>query len=196
MGLIRLGTGTLAFFGLFATHSFADDWLMYRKDAGRTAASSDRVRLPLKEAWTWTSQRVGGVAPLSTVVVRGSSAYFFTGPKAGEVDKKAARMLVSVNTATGAVEWVQPMESTRMHSYLHEDVGPVVSTSGTVFAIDMETVYRPCPQATFVVRAFDGGGKPVDKLVVPVKDTLSRFFLRDGHGEANYLLAGSNKPAT
>ena len=169
---------------------------MFRKDAGRTAASSEDLRLPLKQEWDWQSTPVVGMSDVSTAVVKGDNIYFTAGPPAASVTGKtsATRVLVCAEAKTGRTKWVRQLTGPRIQPYLAEDVGPAVTESGIIYVIDVAIVKRPCPQPTFVVKAFSEKGELIDFRPLPVKNELDRFFLRDGHGQPNFMLTQNTKP--
>ena len=188
------GLGRFPLLGLFValgTIGHADDWRMYRKDAQHTAASSDKIKLPLKKAWVWSSARLGGVAPLSTAVVAGNRVYFCGGQTESGM---ARRQLLAVDTATGKVVWKRDLLGPRVHRFLNEDVGPSVSSTGNVFVFELTPV--SCPSINPVmVSAFDESGKLIDQRRMPNRDRLSRLFLRSGHeDDDDFVLPGNSKP--
>jgi hypothetical protein len=193
---LRIGMAALSVVVASQSFSLADDWRIFRKDAERSAASTDKIALPITPLWTWQSQRVQGIPALSTVVVRGDYAYFTSGPRAGSKEKPTGRLLVCVDVKTGAVAWTQKLDTARLHGVLPEDIGPSVSDQGIVFAVDLTTIYRPCPSPTFIVKAFAPDGTLFDSETVPVKNEMSRTFLRSGDGEVDYTLTATTKPAT
>lgn len=71
----------------------ADDWLQFRRDERRTAASRDRLQLPLTDIWT--------VPGLGLVTWHGRA--FYLGPS-GE-----GTALFCVDLRTGAVQWKRPL---------------------------------------------------------------------------------------
>lgn len=188
------GLSRFALLGLLAalgTIGHADDWRMYRKDAQHTAASSDKIKLPLKEAWVWKSARLGGVAPLSTAVVAGDRVYFCGGQTESG---KTSRQLLAVDTATGKVVWKRNLLTARMNRFLSEDVGPVVSLAGNVYAFDINLDDCHC-DSPVAVQAFDPNGKPIESRHFPTREGLSRLFLRTSHeDEADFLLTANAKP--
>src|SRR5689334_22692961 len=127
MRLLNLGMGILALWAVGAASARADDWLMFRKDSARTAASGDKLALPLHRAWSWKSIKVGGFAPLSTAVVRGDTIFFTAGPN--DVSSKAylGRLLIAADIRTGILKWSQQLYAPRMQQYLPEDIGPAVT---------------------------------------------------------------------
>ncbi|HWA82239.1 MAG TPA: hypothetical protein VG820_02310 [Fimbriimonadaceae bacterium] len=169
---------------------------MFRKDPGRSGASTDRITLPATKVWSWKSQRIAGYAVLSTVVVRGDYAYFTSGPRVGVPNKSKGRLLVCVDARTGKLQWARQLDTARLHAVLPEDIGPAVSEQGTIFAIDLTMINRPCPQPTFMVKAFGVDGTLLDARVIPVRNEMSRMFLREGVGLANYVLTPKTKPPT
>lgn len=189
---VRLGI--LALVAIGPTLSLADDWPMFRKDAGRTAASTDTIKLPLKQTWTYTSKRIEGCAPLSTAVVRGKFIYFTSAPPEGEKVEEKTRSLICVDTTTGKVVWKKPLSSVRASNWSPEDVGPAISESGIIFVTDPTTVYTPCPRPSYKLRAFSTSGTLVDEYNVPIKNLMARLFVRDGDGQHNHLLEPNMKP--
>ncbi len=189
------GLSRFALLGLLAalgTIGHADDWRMYRKDAQHTAASSDKIKLPLKVAWSWKSARVGGVAPLSTAVVAGDRVYFCGGQTESG---KTKRQLLAVDCATGKIVWKRDLLTARMNRFLSEDVGPVVSMAGNVYVFDIVLDDCHCTESPVAVQAFDPNGKQLESRNFPRRDGLSRLFLRNGHeDEADFLLTANTKP--
>jgi hypothetical protein len=183
----------------FASFAVADDWTMFRKDSARAATSSDSIKLPLKPLWEWKAQAVNGDKVLGTAAIRKGQAYFIAGPRiapdsAEKSKKDQHRILFCVDLKTGEVKWQQPLISGRMHPYLAEDIGPVVTASGTVYVLDMGAQQTECA-GMYSLSAFSGDkGKPLGIVSVPVREGLSRFFVRDGHGEQNFLLTPKMKP--
>jgi hypothetical protein len=167
---------------------------MYRKDAGRTAASADTIKLPLNQAWSWTSQRVQGFAPLSTSVVRGEHIYFTSGPRVGEKSQIQNRNLVCVDAETGKQVWARLLDAPRLSGWAPEDIGPAISESGIVFVTDPTVVMSPCPRRSYLLKAFSASGDLIDTCKVPTKNELDRFFIRKGDGPDDYLLAAHSKP--
>jgi hypothetical protein len=130
--------------------------------------------------------------------VRGGLMYFTAGlPAQQGKDAKASekRVLVCADVATGSIKWTKELQSSRLHPYLPEDVGPAISAEGNVFVVDLVTRYMPCPTSSFVVQAYSASsGELIDQTVVPLKNSLGRFFLRDEHGEPNVYLPPNGKP--
>jgi hypothetical protein len=186
-------------FVCFASFAAADDWMMFRKDSARAATSTDSVKLPLKTLWEWKAQAVKGETVLSTAAIRKGQAFFIAGPKtipdSPKKDEKALqRILFCVDLKSGDVKWQRPLVASRMHPYLAEDIGPVVTASGTVYVLDRADGKADCAQA-YSVSAFSADkGKPLGIVSAPIRESLSRFFIRDGHGEANFLLTSKMKP--
>jgi outer membrane protein assembly factor BamB len=178
-----------------AASASADDWMMYRKDAGRLSASADTIKLPLTEAWTRSSSLVLAKPVLSGAVIRANTVYYIAGfPAVGK--KPAYRALVAADAKTGQEKWQQPLKGTRAHPYALEDYGPAVTPQGVVYVGNMATVMTPCPRELAAVQAFRSDtGAPIDRAIVPIKDLLSRFFIRDGHGELDHLLVPGAKPS-
>ncbi len=197
---IQAGIVALALMVVCSTGAVADDWLMYRKDAGRTAASNEKINLPLKKRWSWTSLRVGGFSILSTAVLQGESLFFVSGPRKGGARNSKLpenRMLVRADAKTGDARWMRPLAANRLNPYIAEDIGPAISTNGTVFVVDQVTVMRPCPQRDSAVRAYSSKGDFLGAVSVPSKNDLARFFVREGHAdETNFLLPPAGKPVT
>jgi hypothetical protein len=175
--------------------SRAEDWLMFRKDAGRTAASSDELKLPLVEAWTHNGELVSGRSALSTAVVKGKRLFFVTGVKSeSKTGPKTLRELQAVETKTGKILWRKQLSGNRLHPYMSEDVGPVVSEDGAVYMVEL-TKDRMCPSGAWSVMALKADdGTLVDKSMMPMKQLMARFFVRKGHGEDDYLLQSERKP--
>jgi len=184
--------------GLLGSQAMADDWRMFRKDSGRTAASSESFAFPLKPMWEYKSVRLEPMGAVSTVSTFGPNAYFLAGPAVGASgDSKAnpKRSLICADIATGQIKWSQPVTAARLHAFLPEDIGPAVTDSGRVIVADSNIVMRPCPTTMHWFRAYNGeSGAPVAEAVIPIKNLLARFFLRQGHGEENFLLESRAKP--
>jgi hypothetical protein len=192
-GLARPALAMLALVAVCAAH--ADDWRMFRKDAARTAASTDKIGLPLKQVWSWKSQRLRGVAALSTAVTQGKYIYFTSGPQIGADTKNILnRLLVCAVAETGQPVWQRQLGSPRLSNYSPEDIGPAVTEQGIVYVTDAVSILNPCPMPTYAISAFSAKGDLIDKIVIPLKNNLSRFFLRDGDGKPNYLLTPDGKP--
>jgi hypothetical protein len=196
----QIGISATALVALMGSTSFAstsDDWLMFRRDSTRSAASSAKIALPLEQAWTWEGQKTKGTPALSTVVVRDGVAYFTTGSKEGSKKEADGRLLVAIDAATGDLKWSQGLASPRLHRFLPEDIGPSAADGGTVFAVDLVTIYNPCPQTFYVVKAFDGqDGSLQDWKALPYRNDLGRLFLRERDGRPHYFLPPPSKPPT
>ena len=175
----------------------ADDWRMFRRDSGRTAASEESIALPLKEFWSWQGVRVNKGSALSTVAIRDGRAYFIAGGEHSTSPvgaKRIYRELICAEAKTGDVLWRKRLELSRAHSWLPEDIGPAVTQDGTIFVFDKGEPCKTC-ETGFSIEALDQNGKFLDSAQVPNKETLARFFLRSGHGnETDYLLFPGLKP--
>lgn len=196
---VSLGAAVAALF-LTTTAARGDDWPQFRRDANRTAASSDPVKLPLTEAWTWSTRGQDGHTPLYHTAIAKGHAYFVA--REGKI-----RSLVCADAKTGAVRWRRPLTSNRISHPLTDIVGPSVSDHGLVFVYDVQPgKTAPTPlarQATngdprklaalaqtpaeiqgFVVRAFDSRtGQPRDILpigLMGVNGVLPRVALQHG----------------
>ena len=175
----------------------ADDWRMFRRDTGRTAASEESIALPLKEYWSWQGLRVKNASALSTVAIRDGRAYFAAGGEQSTSPggaKRTYRELICADAKTGDVHWRKRLELSRAHSWLPEDIGPALTKDGTIFVFDKGVPCKTC-ETGFTIEALDQSGKVLDSAQVPNKETLARFFLRSGHGnETDYLLFPGLKP--
>jgi outer membrane protein assembly factor BamB len=183
----------------------ADDWAQFRRDQGRTAASTDPVPLPLTDIWTWNGEVVARHsgrereegAALSTVALWNGRAYFVSGERApGSV--LARRSLVCANAFTGTLLWKQPLGGVVIDPGLLADIGPVVSPGGAVFVHDW--LYTRVPpsrnrpgglRAHFVVRAFlADGGSPMATAGGPLLGGPFPTLLeiRAGHGHPDQFV--------
>ncbi|HTE17221.1 MAG TPA: hypothetical protein VK689_02440, partial [Armatimonadota bacterium] len=114
--------------GSRAAHS--DDWPQFRRDSSRSAASLDRIKLPLTEIWSWTTAaEFTRHSPLFHASVWRDRVFFVAADG-------NTRYLVCANAKTGAVIWRQAMAARRMPSNHTNTVGPVVSKDGVVFVYD------------------------------------------------------------
>lgn len=158
--------------GLFAAApARGDDWPQFRHDAGRSATSSDRVKLPLTEVWTWSTRLNNGHSPLfNSVVWKGR--VFFT---ACEGQK---RYLICADAKKGSVKWRQPLEAAQLKFALSDTVGPAVSESGIVYVYDWLGAGAG-GQAT----TSSGAVRPVDSFAVRT------FSAMDGRPGTYYPLA-------
>ena len=177
----------------------ADDWLMFRRDSGRTAASEESIALPLKEYWSWQSQRVRGYSSLSTIAIRDGKAYFIAGQELNEPQNSLtgkSRELICADAKTGAVQWRKALQLSRAHPLLPEDIGPALTKEGTIFIFDKGTPCKTC-ETGFTIVALNEKGETLDSTQLPNKMNLARFFLRSGHGnETDYVLMPETKPDT
>src|SRR5205085_168042 len=111
-----LAAGALAL-ALAAGAARGDDWPQFRRDAGRTAASSDPLKLPFTEVWTWTTFHRDGHSPLFNVAVWHNRVFF----TACEGD---TRFLVCADAKRGSVFWKQPLVAARLRWAPSDAVGP------------------------------------------------------------------------
>jgi hypothetical protein len=193
MKLFHLGIAALGLTGLCTSNAVADDWLMFRKDAGRTASSTDTIELPMRQAWSFSSLRVAGRSPLSSAAVRGDMIYFIAGSTAASVNGTASRTLIAADLKTGEVRWSRALNASRMHAFLPEDIGPALTEGGTVYVLDTGLV--DCAEGGYVLKAFSAGkGNLLGERGVSVRNSLDRFFLRHEHGEQDFLLKSFQKP--
>jgi hypothetical protein len=202
----RLSLGsTVAVLFLSAMAARGDDWPQYRKDAGRSAASTDPVKFPLTDVWSWTTRGNDGHTPLYHVSVAKGRAYFIA-------RDGAVRFLVCTNAKSGTVIWKRPLTARQLSNGLSDIVAPAVSSSGLVFAYDFQAGKKaPTPIALqsagrdpralagiardvtevegFVIRAFDAGsGQPLDMLpigMMGVNGVLPRLALMHTGGGEN-----------
>lgn len=167
----------------------ADDWPQYRRDAGRSAASADRLALPLAEIWTWESRLKDGHTPLYHATVWHGRAYFVA-------CEDQTRSLVCVDAKTGATHWKQPLAASRLEFAISDVAGPAVSESGKVLVYDWmgavpgQSQYATPPatggriRSSFYVRTFDAtSGEPGAKFALAAMGTngvLSRLHLLHG----------------
>ncbi|MEZ0326057.1 MAG: hypothetical protein ACAH95_09125 [Fimbriimonas sp.] len=168
---------------------------MYRRDAGRTGASQENLKLPLLAAWTHVGETVSGKSALSTAVAKGKALYFVSGVKSeAKGGPKTQRELLAVESDTGKIVWRKKLSSNRLHPFMSEDVGPVISQEGAVYIVDLGKD-KMCPSGAWTVMALsDKDGSLVEKSSMPMKQLLPRFFVRKGHGEEDFLLNVDAKP--
>ncbi|MGV3724448.1 MAG: PQQ-binding-like beta-propeller repeat protein [Actinomycetota bacterium] len=106
---------------LGAVQAAADDWPQFRRDERRTAASKDRLTLPLTDVWSAPS---GGL-----VVWKGRAFYMGADGRSSAV--------VCADMRTGATLWRQRLvKSSRTVEPLNEQNPLAVSADGVVFAPD------------------------------------------------------------
>jgi hypothetical protein len=123
-----------------AAHS--DDWPQFRRDSSRSAASLDRIKLPLTEVWSWTTRadrtaRVVHIldSPLFHASVWRDRVFFVAA-------EGSTRSVVCADAKTGAVLWRQALAARSLGSGHTDSIGPVVSKQGVVFAYDVEPRYQ------------------------------------------------------
>ncbi len=179
----RRGISTAALlFGaaLLAIPGQADDWPQFRKDAQRSAASEDRVVLPLTEIWS----RSG--SPCSIWKER---AYFVT-------SAPPHRLLVCADVRTGAPIWTQKLAISPL---LHEDLAPSITGTGILYVQDEVRLVHLLPHRTatrahscthLAARTFSAAtGEHLGFWALPgwphcrpTSPPLLRLFLMAGHG--------------
>jgi outer membrane protein assembly factor BamB len=162
---------TLLLVGAGAARLAADDWPQFRKDAGRSAASSDRVRFPMTEIWSWTTTHTLGHSPLYNSVVWQGRVLF-------TACEGANRFLICSEARTGSVLWRQPLAAARLTSPLSDSVGPSVTRGGVVFAYDEMAL----PQVTGHSFAADLRGTRAATFVQYLQrrsPELAALYLRD-----------------
>src|SRR5262245_47760854 len=98
-GRAALGAACLVAGWLIAVPARADDWPQFRRDARRTGASSDAVRLPLTQVW---DSQAGGGRLLSHGAAVWHGRVFYTDDEGGR------RALVCADARTGVPLWRQP----------------------------------------------------------------------------------------
>jgi hypothetical protein len=187
--------GALAILAVIASTATADDWLMFRKNTARTAASTDVIGLPLKPLWDWKSKRVLDCSVISTVVVRGDAVYFISGPPSASSSKTMTRFLVCADAKTGKPRWSRELDNRRPNPDVPEDIGPAISQGGTIFVVDPWAIMNPCPKPTYIIKAFSPKGELIATRVIPLKQDLSRYFMRSGV-ERDFLLTPTSKPVS
>lgn len=152
----------------------ADDWRQYRHDQRHTATSTDRVKYPMTEIWSWTGNTVpmsSAGSPLYHAVVWKERVFFTATERTG-------RYLVAADARTGTVAWKQKLEAQQLGFQISDIAGPAVTDRGTVFVYDKITIprevvrqivdpegcrFEPRPTPSFAVRAFNGiTGQPQD----------------------------------
>ena len=187
-------TSALLLLGLAAAApGWADDWPQFRRDAGRSAASADRVKMPLTEIWTHESRLKNGHTSLYHAAVWRGRAYFVA------CDEET-RYLVCTDARTGATQWKQPLAASRLEFPISDAAGPAVSESGTVFVYDWigarpgQSQYAACAPDTqtpssFNVRTFNAQtGAPGVRFplaAMGANGVLSRLHLLHGEPPAD-----------
>src|SRR5258708_13473823 len=127
---------TFAAFALFlAGAAQADDWPQFRKDAGRSAVSNDKLVFPLAEQWKWSTRGQSGHTPLFNAVVWKNSVYFTAS------DKKQ-RFLICANANTGKVMWKKLLKTEQLRFALSDTAVPPASSNSTVIVF-FSTCYHP-----------------------------------------------------
>jgi hypothetical protein len=92
--------------GSRAAHS--DDWPQFRRDSSRSAASLDRIKLPLTEIWSWTTEaELTRHTPLFHASVWQDRVFFVAA-------EGNTRSLVCANARTGVILWRQRLTSRRL----------------------------------------------------------------------------------
>lgn len=175
----------------------ADDWPQYRHDARHSAASSDSLKLPLAEIWSWKSEaQTDGFAPLYHAVTWHGRAFFV----AMEGDD---RYLVCANAKTGSTLWKQRLLARRLGFPISDIAGPAVTVGGTVFVYDQIQIPsdvvsvllnipgKPEARPSFTVRAFNAAdGAPTGffpMAVMGANGVIPRVSLLDSPlGQAAY----------
>lgn len=143
-----------------------DDWAQFRRDPGRSAASTDKVSFPLTDVWTWRTRAANGYSPLYHAVVRRGRVYFTA------IDS-GYRYLVCAELKTGKVHWRQRMVTAQLKFPVSDVAGPAVTASGIVYAYDwvpgkgmsrgqkVQSSGEVEAMSSFTVRTFDAeSGRP------------------------------------
>src|SRR5262245_61286114 len=110
---------SLALLPALAAPVRGDDWPQFRHDATRSAVSTDRLRFPLKEVWTWNTVGPGGHRPLYHAVIWHDQVYF-------TASEKNRRHLICADAKTGEVKWRQPLQAERLNFSISDIAGPAV----------------------------------------------------------------------
>lgn len=147
-----------------------DDWPQFRHDATRSAVSTDRLRFPLKELWTWNTMGPGGHRPLYHAVIWHEQVYF----TASEKDR---RYLICADAKTGVVRWRQPLEAERLDFCISDIAGPAVNEMGRVFVYDwisLTTFNSPLGRAA----AETLFGQGISQVCTMIPDLVGCFAVR------------------
>lgn len=146
---MRCGRGTGTLLGLLLLLAAGaslvradDDWAQWGHDARRTGASTDRVKPPLVEVWSW-EPLTGGSPLYGAAIWKGRIFYvnqigIAVDPKTGRT--WAARALVCANARTGEELWKRSLSAIELGSRAADVVAPVVGDDGQVFVYDAPTV--------------------------------------------------------
>src|SRR6185503_3958191 len=94
--------------GLAPGPARADDWPQFRRDAGRSAASRDKLKLPLTEMWSWTTPARESHTPLFHAVIW-KGRVFFVAREGGR------RQLVCADAKNGTIAWRKPLEAAQLN---------------------------------------------------------------------------------
>ena len=127
----RVSCALFAMLGLavIAGAARGDDWPQFRRDSSRTGASSDPVKLPLTEIWSWNSMVGDGPTPLYHSVIAGDRILF-------TAFREGIRYLVCAEAKTGAIHWMRPLVSPRLSVPMTDSVGPAVLSGAIIFVYD------------------------------------------------------------
>ena len=167
-----------------AVPALGDDWAQFRRDPEHSAASKDKVPVPLTELWSWT--HLAGRAPVYHAAIWHGHVYYLT----REGQSRIQRRLVCADARTGSVLWQQDLNTAQLSSLMSDSVGPAVSPNGTVFVYDYapvlqltnvkarNTVQRrserdhPAPNISHISSRGGGGGIGVDNWTVGIVAAL------------------------
>jgi outer membrane protein assembly factor BamB len=185
MGRPRIGSflATVAVaVAVTGTSARADDWPQFRHDARRTAASTDRLQLPLTDIWTTPG--------FGLATWKGRAFYL------GTLQDKEA--LVCADLRTGVVLWRRalscPWRQTMLRGHrgnivvspdgvvFVEDATPGTQISGTVVSNNVRYTYgRSTAHQVLAFRATDG--TPIARFPSPLdRNPVPRVLLYDGAG--------------
>jgi outer membrane protein assembly factor BamB len=157
-----------------AGNARGDDWPQFRRDANRSAASTDELKFPLQERWSWTTHERNGRTPLYHATIRQGKVYF-------TASEKGVRSLICADAKTGKVQWKRALEAQKLDFVLSDIAGPSVTESGLVYAYDWMSKNGLArfsgqsatssgavePMNSFCVRVFDAA-TGADKYVFPL----------------------------
>lgn len=137
----------------------ADDWAQFRKDNRRSAASTDPIRVPLTEIWSYTNRHTNGHSPLFNCAVWKGRIFFVS-------CEGNARSMNCADARSGAMLWRRPLSTPVFGNPLTDAVAPAVSDDGVVYVYDQVPVCQ-CVGAGW---SLGSAGKP--STVIDAADAI------------------------
>jgi hypothetical protein len=144
----------------------ADDWPQFRRDSSHSATSTDELKFPLTELWSWSKAAKNPHTPLYHVVVWNEYAYFTAS------DEKA-RSLICADARTGKVKWQKELATGKLEFEISDIAGPAVTSGGTVFVYDWNRASAFGENLTVKVEGSDCSFSSVDSFCVRTFDAAT-----------------------